>query len=424
VQRLLKVGREGIIMLRPRRTVLAPLVLGLLVQGCGSSGTEPSEPITSLPRQLTLAEVQVIAESNTFGFDLLKEVDGARDESAPNTILSPFSATMALGMALEGADGETFLAMRDALRFQGLAREEINASYRGLLDILLELDPQVELSIANSTWSREGFPFIQSYFDVVTATFDAEVRELDFSDPGAKDVINGWVLDKTKGRISEIVDYIDPFDILFLINAVYFKGDWTNRFKKADTRPESFHLETGDEITVPTMSADIPGRWGDHNGVRLAELPYGGAAFAMVLALPPEYQTVGEMVAALDDESWSGWMAALHDGEKPIMLPKFELEWDGSLKEALGEMGMGPAFVPAADFSRMTPAPDAYISRVKQKTYMKVDEVGTEAAAVTSVSVSVTSAPSPFYLNRPFLLAIRERLSGTILFLGVIRDPR
>ena len=139
-------------MLRPTKTLLAPLVLGLLVQGCDSSGTEPSDPITSLPRQLTLAEVQVIDESNTFGFDLLKEVDGARADEKPNTIISPFSANMALGMALEGADGETFLAMRDALRFQGLAREEINASYRGLLDILLELDPQVELSIANSTF--------------------------------------------------------------------------------------------------------------------------------------------------------------------------------------------------------------------------------------------------------------------------------
>ena len=145
-------------MLRSHKSVLTPIVLSLLAQGCGSSGTEPSDLITELPRSLTLAEEQVIARSNTFGFDLLKEVDGARDDSAPNTIISPLSATMALGMALEGADGETFQAMQSALRFQGLAREEVNASYRGLLDLLLELDPQVEMSIANSVWSREGFP--------------------------------------------------------------------------------------------------------------------------------------------------------------------------------------------------------------------------------------------------------------------------
>ena len=411
-------------MLRSHKSVLTPIVLSLLAQGCGSSGTEPSDLITELPRSLTLAEEQVIARSNTFGFDLLKEVDGARDDSAPNTIISPLSATMALGMALEGADGETFQAMQSALRFQGLAREEVNASYRGLLDLLLELDPQVEMSIANSVWSREGFPFVQSYFDVVTATFDAEVQELDFSDPGAKNVINGWVLEKTNGRISQIVEAISPLDILFLINAVYFKGDWTNQFKKGDTRPEPFYLESGAEISVPIMSADIPGRWGSYDQVEIAELPYGGQAFAMVLALPPEGQTVGELVAGLDDDTWASWMAALHEGEEPIMLPKFELEWDGSLKEALEEMGMGLAFVPEADFTRMTPAADAHISRVKQKSYMKVDEEGTEAAAVTSVTVGVTSVAMPFRLDRPFLLAIRERLSGAILFLGVIRDPR
>jgi len=411
-------------MCRLTKLVLAFLLLPLATQGCGSGSTGPGKPITELPRLLTLAEEQIIGGSNTFGFDLLKEVDGARESSTPNTILSPLSATMALGMALEGADGGTFEAMQDALRFQGLAREEINASYRGLLDLLADLDPRVEFAIANSTWSRMGFPFLQSYFDAVTATFDAQVQELDFANPASKDIINGWVLEKTNGRIEEIVDAINPLDILFLVNAVYFKGSWTTQFKPEHTRPEIFHLESGEEISVPTMSADIPGRWGSFDQVELGELPYGGEAFTMVLALPPDGQTVSELVEELNDESWSQWMGALHEGDKPIQLPRFEMEWGGSLKEALQEMGMGPAFVPEADFSRMTPAQDAYISRVKQKTYLRVDEEGTEAAAATSVGVSVTSAPMPLRLDRPFLLAIRERLSGTILFLGVIRDPR
>ena len=231
-------------------------------------------------------------------------------------------------------------------------------------------------------------------------------------------------MEKTNGRIEEIVDVIYPLDILFLVNAVYFKGNWTTQFKSKHTRSEVFHLESGEEISVPTMSADIPGRWGSFDQVELGELPYGGKAFTMVLALPPEGQTVSELIAGLDDESWNQWMGALHEGERPIQLPRFENEWGGSLKEALKEMGMGPAFVPEADFSRMTPAQDAYISRVKQKTYLRVDEEGTEAAAATSVGVTVTSAPMPFRLDRPFLLAIREGLSGTILFLGVIRDPR
>jgi serine protease inhibitor len=405
-------------------TPLLALILGALIQGCGSSGTGPSETITELPRALTMAEEQIIARSNTFGFDLLKEVDKGRDASAPNTVISPLSATMALGMALEGADGETFEAMRDALRFQGLAREEINASYRGLLDLLLELDPEVEMEIANSTWSREGFPFVQAFFDAVTANFDAEIQELDFNDPTSKDIINAWVNENTNGRITDIIDAINPLDILYLINAVYFKGGWTTKFDAEHTTPRAFFLEGGEEISVPTMSGDPEGRWGQVDGVQLGELPFGGQAFTMVFALPPEGQTVGDLTAELDDETWNQWMGALSEGEQLIHLPRFEVEWGGGLKDALASMGMGPAFVPTADFSRLTPAEDAYISAVKQKTFLKVDEDGAEAAAVTSVTVGVTSAPMALQINRPFLVAIRERLSGTILFLGAIRDPR
>jgi serpin B len=412
-------------MKRPGIIILTPLLPSILLLSCDSDGVGPKDPITELPRELTVAEGVVIDHSNLFGFDLLREVDGARNPETPNTLLSPLSATMALGMALEGADGETFTAMKEALRFHGLTREEINASYRGLLDLLPELDSEVELTIANSTWSREGFPFHASFFDAVTASFDAEVQELDFNAPGAKDIINAWVNEKTNGRISEIIDAINPLDILFLINAVYFKGTWTTQFKPSDTQGRAFRLETGEDVTVPTMSAaDLPIRMGGADGIQIAELPYGREAFAMVLAVPPEGQTVGDLVKDLDQGTWDRWMDALSDREVPVRLPKFEMEWDGMLKDALASMGMGPAFVPQADFSRMTPALDAHISAVRQKTFMKVDEKGTVAAAVTSVTVGTTSAPQGFYVDRPFLVAIRERLSGSILFLGVIRDPR
>lgn len=412
-------------MFRPGIFALTPLLLSGLLLGCGSDGVGPPDPITELPRDLTLAEEQLIGRSNTFGFDLLKEVDGAREASAPNSILSPLSASIALGMALEGADGETFEAMKGALRFQGLSREEINASYRGLLDILLDLDPEVELGIANSAWSRQGFPFHSGYFDAVTTTFDAEVQELDFNAPGAKDIINGWVNEKTNGRIAEIIDAISPLDILYLINAVYFKGSWTTKFKPANTYAGAFQLESGEQVSVPTMSGDeMPIRLGQVGEVQVGELPYGGDAFAMVVVVPPFGTGVGQLLDQLDDDTWAAWLGSTAEGKFAVRLPKFELEWDGMLKDALSAMGMGPAFVPSADFSRMTPAPDAHISAVRQKTYMKVDEEGTVAAAVTSVTVGVTSAPAGLYVDRPFLVAIRERLTGTILFLGVIRDPR
>jgi len=366
-------------------------------QACGDPvGPTRPDPITELPRALTPAEQTVIARSTSFGFDLLREMDSRRGGDQPNTILSPLSATMALGMALEGAEGETFTEMQATLGFEGMTREEINASYAGLLDLLLKLDPAVEVGIANSAWSRLGFPFTAGYFDAITGSFEAVVQELDFDDPGTVDVINQWVRDRTNDRIDSIVDAISPLDILFLINAVYFNGEWTTQFKEANTYQAPFHLEDGSSVNVPMMSGDVEKAgfgWVDGGRV-VAELPYGGQAFGMVVVLPGTGETVDDLLGALDDGLWTTWMESLHIGEAMVQMPKFELEWDGLLNDALKTMGMPRAFDAfQADFSRMTPAADAHISAVRQKTYMRVDEEGTEAAAVTSVTVGVTSAP-------------------------------
>jgi serpin B len=385
------------------------------------------DPITTLPRSLTPAEQVVIARSNSFGFELLREADQRKEGPHANTILSPLSASMALGMALEGADGETFAEMQGALGFQGVARADINASYQGLLDLLLNLDPAVEVGIANSAWSRQGFPFTSTYFDAITSTFQATVQELDFGDPGSKDVINQWVRDETNGRIDGIIDAIGSQDILFLINAVYFKGNWTTQFKKENTQDGTFHRSDGSPVTVPMMSGDVEraGFAWLEGGRVVAELPYGGQAFGLVVVLPAPGETVDDLLPALNDGTWETWMTALSVGEAMVRMPSFELDWDQLLNGALKAMGIEKAFEPfQADFSRMTPAQDAHISAVRQKTYMRVDEEGTEAAAATSVTVGVTSAPPGITVDRPYVLAIRERLSGSILFLGIIRDPR
>jgi serpin B len=385
------------------------------------------DPITELPRPLTSAEQVVLAQAGTFGFRLLQEADARKDSAQPNTILSPLSASMALGMALEGAEGETFTELRDALGFQGLTREEINDSYKGLMDLLQSLDEDVELGIANSAWSRQGYPFLPGFFDAITTHFDAVVQELDFDAPGAKDVINQWVREKTENRIEEIVESITPLDILFLINTVYFNGNWTTQFKKGRTSQATFHLESGSLVDVDMMSGDIPhvGFAWLEGGRVVAELPYGGQAFGLVVVVPGGGETVDDLLSDLDAATWSSWMSSLHVQEILVQMPKFELEWDGWLTEPIKAMGVERAFDPfLSDFSRMTPAQDAHISRVRQKTYMRVDEKGTEAAAATSVGISVTSMPPAILVDRPYLMAIRERLSGAILFIGAIRDPR
>jgi serpin B len=399
----------------------------LLATACSDSLVGPPEVIEALPRALTADEVSILAGSNAFGFGLLREVDPNRPADEPNTILSPFSASMALGMALEGAEGETFSGMRDALGFAGMSREAISASYEGLLDLLLDLDPSVELKVANSAWAREGIPFETAFMEAVTAHFDAVVQELDFSDPGAKDVINAWVEENTGGHIEEIVKEISPLDILFLINAVYFRGDWTNQFDPSETAPAPFLLQDGSSVSVPTMSGTIEyaGSTWIEGGHQVLALPYGGRAFEMVLVLPGGDGTVGGLVQELDRTSWGEAMDRMGYGRVVVEMPKFELKWGGLLNQALQAMGMDAAFDPSrADLSRMTEVPGAFISRVRQKTYMKVDEEGTTAAAATSVAISLTSAPVTVTVDRPFLVAIRERLSGTILFLGAVRDPR
>jgi serpin B len=412
------------------RALIVCLLFVSLFQGCSDDPTGPGGPppqITALPRPLSVVEQAVIQSSNLFGLGLLQEVDARREIDMPNTVLSPFSASLALGMAMEGADGETYAELRDALGFHGLSREEVTASFGGLMSLFLDLDPDVELGIANSAWSRLGFPFTASYLDALTEHFDAKIQELDFDDPGAKDVINAWVEGKTNGLIDEIVEDILPQDILFLINALYFKGDWTTRFETSQTQTAPFTLSDGSAVDVEMMKGSLPlvGLSWPGDGRLVAELPYGGQAFGMVLALPAPGENLDALLGALDVATWEGWMDGLQQQEVAVRLPRFELDWDGLLNEPLQAMGIQRAFDPyQADFSLMTTVPGVFVTRVRQKTYMKVDEEGTEAAAATSVGIGLTSVPTSVTFDRPFLLAIRERLTGTILFLGAIRDPR
>jgi serine protease inhibitor len=401
------------------------LAVTLFLSACGDP-SGPPKPLETLPRQLTVGEQQVIQASNTFSFDLLKQVRAT--ESAENVFLSPLSASMSLGMTMNGAAGGTFDQMRSTLRFGQLSQADINASYRGLLNLLLKLDNSVEISIANSVWARKNIPFEPTFFTTVRQSFDAEARQLDFSLPSARDTINGWVKAATRDRIPTIIDRIDPLDIMFLINAIYFKGNWTTQFDKSRTRLAPFRLDNGVTVQVQMMSAErVPIRLGgDATGITVAELPYGRRAFNMVIVMPPPNRKLADLVASLDAATWDRWMGSLRAVEKAeVALPRFTLEYEKTLNETLKALGMVDAFDPdLADLSRLTPLSDAFISYVKQKTFVKVDEVGTEAAAVTVTGVQLTSGPPSIRVDRPFLLAIRERLSGTILFIGAIGHPR
>jgi serpin B len=404
------------------------LLLPLLV---ACAGVEPGvTPIMELPRTLTQAETRLVQADNAFTFGLLHEAL-ASEPAGANVFVSPLSVAMALGMTYNGADGATAAAFEQTLRLSGLTRDQINASYRGLIDMLRALDPTTTFRIANAIWYRQDYVFDPAFLQTNRTWFDAEVRALDFADPGAAGTINAWVNDATSGRIPVILDPPIPDDmIMYLVNAIYFKGTWTHRFDPARTSPQPFSLEGGGTVQVPLMThgAEVPVRGTEGALASVVDLPYGGGAFSMTIVLPAPGQTVHAVAAQLDQARWDAWIAALDSGEVTVYLPKFTLRYELEAMDAvLKSLGLAPAYCDAAglppDFTRMDPSGQACISQVKHKTFVLVDEAGTEAAAVTSVGVGVTSAPPMVRVDRPFLFAIRERLSGTILFIGRVMDP-
>jgi serpin B len=384
------------------------------------------EPITGLPRDLSVAEGNLIDADNQFALKLFREIAEAEDDR--NVFVSPLSVAMALGMTYNGADGSTREAMQQVLELQGMSLEEVNQSYRDLIDLLRNLDPRVEFVLANSIWYRNTLTFEPAFIDLNRQYFDAEVSALDFSDPAASQTINAWVQDKTQGKIDKIVPDQIPWDvIMYLINAIYFKGDWTYQFDKSRTAPAPFTLADGAHTTVEMMShgTEVPVSMASGDGFQVLDLPYGGQAFSMTVVLPNAPGDVAAVVDRLSQGDLHSSIAALHETEIHVSLPKFTLEYEITLNEVLKSLGMGIAFsADSADFSNMYTGPgNAYITNVKHKTFVDVDEEGTEAAAATSVEIGLTSAPPVFVVDRPFVFVIREKFSGTILFMGRVMDP-
>lgn len=401
------------------------LPLSLLLAGCAGGDPAGPDPIERLPRPLTLTEAEIVRSGNDFGLRLFREVY-ARETASDNVFLSPLSAHMALGMTLNGATGETFEAMRATLGFGGVQEDAINASFRELTAMLLGLDPGVDIAIANSLWYRDTFAVLPSFIDVLRTEYDAEVAALDFSSPAAPRTINAWVREATRNRIDELVGDIRPDVVAYLINAVWFKAPWTEKFDPRQTRDGPFHRADGTDVTVPFMNRKGTFAVQSNEYFEGVDLPYGGGAWRMSVLVPQRDVGVDGLVTALTPDRWAGWVGGFHEVDGFLLsLPRFKLEYDTHLVEALGAMGMGIAFSEGlASFERIAPPPpDLYISDVRQKTFIEVNEEGTEAAAATSVEMGVVSLGPQLLVDRPFVIAIRERFSGTLLFIGAIGDP-
>ena len=416
-------ARSGV---RRLRLSIAGALLLLAPAGCDLLTGPPDgvDEITELPRALSAAEVEVIKAGNRFAFDLLAEANSPGD----NLFLSPLSASMALGMTMNGAAGETRNQMRDVLGFgglaEGLAEEEINASYASLTELLASLDPAVETAIGNSVWTRQGFSVHAAFLDAVRETFGAEVAEIDFTSPSASARINEWVRAATHGRIEDIVPEVIPGAVvMYLINAIYFKGSWTFRFDPSDTRTEPFHLDNGSTRSVPlmTLRGELP--YQETGRFQAVDLPYGGRAFSMTVLVPAPGVRVDDLAGSLDAAEWKEIADGFHETDLQLFLPRFRMAWERTLNDDLAALGMVDAFDHRADFTRLSPQAGLQISEVKQKSWVDVNEEGTEAAAATVVAMQETSGSVVVRADRPFLFFIRERLSGTVLFAGKLASP-
>ena len=400
------------------RFLILALAANLSILGCKKQEEPVPGNISMTPKSLAL-----VKSDNTFGFKLVSAIPESHDK---NIMISPFSVSMALSMALNGADGQTKTAMVSALGFEELTPDEIDQIYLDLVNALKMADNKVVLNIANSIWIKKGFPVVENFTKVNQDFYHASVENLDFN-PDAVNIINKWVNSNTNGKIPAILDSISPEEIMFLINAIYFNGKWQIQFDPSKTTNTDFKLYNGQTVSVPMMKLKEKYAWSQQTGYKALKMPYGRGKFEMILLLPDEGSTPENIAGKLDRTKWESLLNSLNSpSEIDVWLPRFEYSWEIQLNQALSSLGMGIAFTDQADFSKINPDQQLLITKVKHKTYIKVNEEGTEAAAVTSVGVGVTSFPAnptEFHVTRPFFYVITEEDTGAILFLGKVENP-
>jgi len=393
------------------------LALVLLGSGC-------SQEIVSPEFDYNLKSAKVIETNNNFGLKLLRTV--FENEEEANVMISPTSVSIALGMAYNGAESTTRDAFEEVLNYEGLTRDEVNEITKELIKVLVTNVSGNLLEIANSMWYDKGFPVKPEFIGLNSHYFAAEVNELDFGSADAVRTINDWVNDKTHGKIEEIIDGIDPAVMMILINAIYFNCVWETEFDPANTHEADFYNEDGSLFgKVDMMQLQSTFKLAHKQSFSAIELPYKNGKFSMFLFLPSEESSVNQLVEELDGVSWLSWLEGFN--EQPgftLNMPRFEFEYDRSLGDDLKEMGLDIAFTDQADFSGIS-AIDLFIADVIHKTYIKVNEEGTEAAAVTAIVFETTSIgpPKQITVDHPFLFAITENSSKSILFMGKVAEP-
>lgn len=424
------VTRSGWALNRAPRNRAGLVILAASLIAAAAIFTPVSYAATALSSPMDIATAD-----NAFGFRLLHEVQKAVPDG--NVVLSPVSAALNLSMVLNGAEGQTRQEMLGALSLSGLDIEAINAANEQLIKGLGARTNGVTLSVADSLWVDSRRAVLRpDYMKRMESSYSAEMEGLDFSNPDAPRRINSWASKETQGKIPKVLDRIDPAEVLLLLNAVYFKGQWTHKFDKSRTQERDFTLAGGTTKQVQRMSQAGRFEYFETPEMQAIRLPFGDGDLVMQVLLPAKASSLGALEEQLTAEHWKEWRGRYSKRDGTIELPRFELQSKYKLNGPLESLGMKRAFdAGAAQLTGMlAPAPGKpglgklSISAVLQSTYWKVDEEGAEAAAVTSTQIRATAvqrAAEPFHMvvDRPFFCAIEDGRSGVLLFVGAIYDP-
>ncbi|MBK7094852.1 MAG: serpin family protein [Saprospiraceae bacterium] len=361
--------------------------------------------------------------NNDFGFGIFSILhDKSKEE---NLFISPFSISTALSMTLNGAVDDTKQEMLNSLKYFNWNPDSLNSAYRDLINLLPVLDKEVKMNNANSIWYRDGFSVLPEFLIVNNKYFSAEIKNKDFSKGSTITEINTWVENKTEGKIKDIINSIDPSSVMFLINAIYFKGQWKYKFDKKNTTNEHFYLENGNTTEVEMMhGSEMNLPYFRNEKFSMVDIPYGDSVFSMTLILPEYNYKVDDVIKELNINSWENIKSKMSTTKIDIGIPKFKMEYKEYLKPFLKKLGILKAFQPGiADFSKINGYHDLYIDEVIHQSYVEIDEAGTEASAATVVVINVTSAGNSFIANRPFIFLIRENKTNSILFIGKVMNP-
>ena len=421
-----------------RNTALGTLGLSVLLilagivsqQEVGSSNSVRSNQrveSTVDPIATNIQMSRLVNANNRFGFKLFNQIQTQQPEE--NIVVSPHSIAIALAMVAKATDGTTQEEIVTALELDRLDPTSINPSYLKLIETLENAEPNLQLAIANSLWVDRDITLKPEFIKDLKKFYQAEVNNLDFADSQAQNTINDWVAENTNDKIPQIVDSLSPEDALYLINAVYFKGSWSNQFDPNATTEAPFYTAPNSSSPHQMMNQTGEYRYHEDDRFQAVRIPYGEKEeLGMYIFLPQKTSSLETLNQQLNPENWQEWLSQMRSQRGNITIPRFKLEYERDLIDVLSALGINSIFDSSgADFSAMTDTPVA-VDTVKHKTYMEVNESGTEAAAVTSIGIRVTSVqqediPFEMNVNRPFFFAIRDDIAETILFMGNVVEP-